>query len=261
MPAASGKAAIRRMSARGLPYIQGLYILSEDATGRPVAIMDSRWITGNRTAAATAVAAKHLAREGQQDARHSRLRAPGPQERRGAEGGAAGPQALPGLRHHARARAGLRGGDARAVRNRGARRRERRGGGARRGYRSHGRPYRGAAQARHRAGLAEARAASPSPSTTTSMSRTRRSRRWTSCSPMTTGRSKMRAAMKASSPASHRIDAELGELIASGQGRSRAATISASSFSISASRSKISRPPSRSCGAPSDEGVGTKLPL
>jgi ornithine cyclodeaminase/alanine dehydrogenase-like protein (mu-crystallin family) len=47
---------------RGLPYIQGLYLLSEDATGRPIAIMDSRWITGNRTAAATAVAAKHLAR-------------------------------------------------------------------------------------------------------------------------------------------------------------------------------------------------------
>ena len=47
---------------RGLPYIQGLYILSEDATGRPIAIMDPRWITGNRTAAATAVAAKHLAR-------------------------------------------------------------------------------------------------------------------------------------------------------------------------------------------------------
>ena len=62
MPAASGKAAIRRILGAGLPYIQGLYILSEDATGRPIAIMDSRWITGNRTAAATAVAAKHLAR-------------------------------------------------------------------------------------------------------------------------------------------------------------------------------------------------------
>jgi ornithine cyclodeaminase/alanine dehydrogenase-like protein (mu-crystallin family) len=47
--------------ARGLPYIQGVYLLSEDATGRPIAIMDSKWITGNRTAAATAVAAKHLA--------------------------------------------------------------------------------------------------------------------------------------------------------------------------------------------------------
>jgi ornithine cyclodeaminase/alanine dehydrogenase-like protein (mu-crystallin family) len=52
--------------ARGLAYIQGLFILSEDATGQPVAIMDSKWVTGNRTAAASAVAAKHLAR---QDAR------------------------------------------------------------------------------------------------------------------------------------------------------------------------------------------------
>ena len=48
--------------ARGLSYIQGLFILSEDATGQPVAIMDSKWVTGNRTAAASAVAAKHLAR-------------------------------------------------------------------------------------------------------------------------------------------------------------------------------------------------------
>ena len=50
--------------ARGLAYIQGLFILSEDATGQPVAIMDSKWVTGNRTAAASAVAAKHLARKG-----------------------------------------------------------------------------------------------------------------------------------------------------------------------------------------------------
>ncbi len=48
--------------ARGLPYIQGLYILCEDATGQPVAVMDAKWITANRTASASAVAAKHLAR-------------------------------------------------------------------------------------------------------------------------------------------------------------------------------------------------------
>jgi ornithine cyclodeaminase/alanine dehydrogenase len=48
--------------ARGLPYIHGLFLMSEDETGQPVAIMDSKWITGNRTAAASAVAAKHLAR-------------------------------------------------------------------------------------------------------------------------------------------------------------------------------------------------------
>ena len=47
---------------RGLAYIQGLFIMSEDATGQPVAIMDAKWITGNRTAAASALAAKHLAR-------------------------------------------------------------------------------------------------------------------------------------------------------------------------------------------------------
>jgi ornithine cyclodeaminase/alanine dehydrogenase-like protein (mu-crystallin family) len=50
--------------ARGLSYIQGLFVLSEDATGQPVAIMDSKWVTGNHTAAASAVAAKHLARQG-----------------------------------------------------------------------------------------------------------------------------------------------------------------------------------------------------
>ena len=52
--------------ARGLSYIQGLFIMSEDATGQPVVIMDSKWVTGNRTAAASALAAKHLARKGAQ---------------------------------------------------------------------------------------------------------------------------------------------------------------------------------------------------
>ena len=49
-------------SARGLPYIQGLYILTEDTLGIPVAIFDSEWITGRRTAAASALAAKYLAK-------------------------------------------------------------------------------------------------------------------------------------------------------------------------------------------------------
>lgn len=48
-------------SARGLPYIQGLYILTEDVSGIPVAIMDAEWITGRRTAAASALAIKYLA--------------------------------------------------------------------------------------------------------------------------------------------------------------------------------------------------------
>jgi len=49
---------------RNLPYIQGLYILTEDATGQMRAIMDAEWITGNRTAAASGLVVKHLARAG-----------------------------------------------------------------------------------------------------------------------------------------------------------------------------------------------------
>jgi ornithine cyclodeaminase/alanine dehydrogenase len=51
-------------STRGLPYIQGLYILTEDKLGIPVAIFDSEWITGRRTAAASAVAVKYFAKPG-----------------------------------------------------------------------------------------------------------------------------------------------------------------------------------------------------
>src|ERR1043166_4377478 len=46
----------------GLPTIQGVVVLCEADTGRPVAVMDSMAITALRTAAATAVAAKYLAR-------------------------------------------------------------------------------------------------------------------------------------------------------------------------------------------------------
>lgn len=53
-----------RNSARGLPYIQGLYILTETEFGVPVAVMDAEWITGRRTAAASALAVKHLMRPG-----------------------------------------------------------------------------------------------------------------------------------------------------------------------------------------------------
>jgi ornithine cyclodeaminase/alanine dehydrogenase len=49
-------------STRGLPYIQGLYVLTEDALGIPVAIFDSEWITGRRTAAASALAVKYFAK-------------------------------------------------------------------------------------------------------------------------------------------------------------------------------------------------------
>lgn len=47
---------------RNLPYISGLLILNDPATGIPIAVMDATWITGQRTGAATAVAAKYLAR-------------------------------------------------------------------------------------------------------------------------------------------------------------------------------------------------------
>ncbi len=48
---------------KGLPYITGLLILNNPETGVPTAIMDATWITAMRTGAATAVAAKYLARK------------------------------------------------------------------------------------------------------------------------------------------------------------------------------------------------------
>jgi ornithine cyclodeaminase/alanine dehydrogenase len=47
---------------RGLPYITGLLILNDPETGLPISVMDCEWITAMRTAAATAVAARRLAR-------------------------------------------------------------------------------------------------------------------------------------------------------------------------------------------------------
>lgn len=47
---------------RGLPYINGLLILNDVETGVPISVMDCAWITAMRTGAATAVAARHLAR-------------------------------------------------------------------------------------------------------------------------------------------------------------------------------------------------------
>jgi alanine dehydrogenase len=49
---------------RGLPRIQGVIVVSDASTGTPLGIMDSVEITKLRTAAATAVAAWHLARPG-----------------------------------------------------------------------------------------------------------------------------------------------------------------------------------------------------
>jgi ornithine cyclodeaminase/alanine dehydrogenase len=47
---------------RGLPYISGLFVLNDVTTGLPLSVMDCTWITGVRTGAATAVAARYLAR-------------------------------------------------------------------------------------------------------------------------------------------------------------------------------------------------------
>ena len=47
---------------RGLPYINGLLILNDPETGVPLSVMDCVWITAMRTAAATAVAGRRLAR-------------------------------------------------------------------------------------------------------------------------------------------------------------------------------------------------------
>lgn len=46
----------------GLPYITGLLVLNDVETGLPISVMDCVWITAMRTGAATAVAAKYLAR-------------------------------------------------------------------------------------------------------------------------------------------------------------------------------------------------------
>ncbi len=71
MPAfvpAAGAAGLKWVSGypdnprKGLPYISGLLILNDPETGLPVAVMDCVWITAMRTGAATAVAAKYLAR-------------------------------------------------------------------------------------------------------------------------------------------------------------------------------------------------------
>mgnify|MGYP000269631055 CR=1 FL=1 len=47
---------------RGLPYIMGLIVLNDPETGAPLAVMDCTWVTAKRTGAASAVAAKYLAR-------------------------------------------------------------------------------------------------------------------------------------------------------------------------------------------------------
>jgi len=47
---------------KGLPYISGLMVLNDEENGFPYAVMDCTWITAYRTGAASALAAKYLAR-------------------------------------------------------------------------------------------------------------------------------------------------------------------------------------------------------
>jgi ornithine cyclodeaminase/alanine dehydrogenase-like protein (mu-crystallin family) len=49
--------------ARGLPTVTSIYVLSDYATGAPLALMDGGYLTGIRTAAGSAVATRALARE------------------------------------------------------------------------------------------------------------------------------------------------------------------------------------------------------
>jgi len=52
----------------GLPNITGLIVLNDPETGLPLTVMDATWVTAKRTGAATALAAKFLARPGSRTA-------------------------------------------------------------------------------------------------------------------------------------------------------------------------------------------------
>ena len=52
----------RNPAVNGLPTVQGVIYLADAVNGRPLAVMDSIEVTNNRTAAATTLAARHLAR-------------------------------------------------------------------------------------------------------------------------------------------------------------------------------------------------------
>ncbi len=58
--------AVADNAHRDLPHISGIILLSDAATGLPIAVMDATWITGVRTAGITVAAAKRLARKDSQ---------------------------------------------------------------------------------------------------------------------------------------------------------------------------------------------------
>lgn len=45
---------------KGLPYIQGVFLLSDAETGRPIALIDGGWITEMRTAGVSGVVLRHV---------------------------------------------------------------------------------------------------------------------------------------------------------------------------------------------------------
>jgi len=49
--------------SRGLPYLNGYFIVNNLENGLPIAILDSTWVTGVRTGVQTAVTAKYLAKK------------------------------------------------------------------------------------------------------------------------------------------------------------------------------------------------------
>ena len=71
-------------AARGLPYISGLVVLNDVDTCLPYAVMDCTWITGYRTGAATAVAARTWPRRDSRTVGHRGVRVPGTNEPDGA---------------------------------------------------------------------------------------------------------------------------------------------------------------------------------
>jgi len=53
-------AGFEQNRAKGLPYIYGVFVLSDADTGRPLALIDGGWITEMRTAGATGVVLRHV---------------------------------------------------------------------------------------------------------------------------------------------------------------------------------------------------------
>ncbi len=96
--------------AAGLPYISGLIVLNDVDTGLPSAVMDCTWITAYRTAAASALSARYLARPESEHRGHSGVRRPGAHAPRGVGARVPG-EAGARVRHRAGRAGAIRRGD------------------------------------------------------------------------------------------------------------------------------------------------------